>query len=176
MKEHHGLWLVPVSSHKLQGVREMGTETTESVHTACLLCCERTNFLHPVHLHTVPPWAISGAPPRQSSLKKCDCQCYLGRTGTNFLIFLHRPSKLGWRKKNKRKRERLWLTTGSRKCSHCIQCYTVNMSTYVSVYTSGGIHTQLWAYSITVWQRVLNTLNHTGKENKFVISNSWIHK
>lgn len=29
MQEHHAPWVVPVSSHKLQGVTEKGTETTE---------------------------------------------------------------------------------------------------------------------------------------------------
>lgn len=29
LQEHRASWVAPVSSHKLQSVREMGTETTE---------------------------------------------------------------------------------------------------------------------------------------------------
>lgn len=177
VQEHHAPWAVPARSHEPQHVTETGTEKTE-VCMQRLLCCERSDFPHPVHLHTVPPWAISGALPRQSSLKKRGCQCCLDRTGTNFLIFLRCPSKLQQQQQHHQQKN---VTVNNR--SVCSQCHTANVRRCVwvcvgaCVCIEGGARTQLWAHSvsITVWQRVelLIMMDHIGTERKFVIFDSW---
>ena len=45
MEEHHAPWAVPASSHKLQGVTEMGTETTEVCTQHVLYAVKGLTFL-----------------------------------------------------------------------------------------------------------------------------------
>lgn len=130
MQEHHAPWEVPVSSHKLQGVREKGTETTEVRTQHDLRVVRGLTFLT-LSIFTQFLYELFQEHRWDSLLWKnviaSAIETILGQT---FWFSYSVLQNLGGQKK------RLWLTTGPRKCSLYSQCYI--LCEEMCVYTLQG--------------------------------------